>query len=111
MPHPLYVGLMTYDVKDPDTKYPQIQDLRPPEGAPNVLVILIDAAGFRAPSPFGGPCQTPNFEKLAASGLKYNRFHTTVGSCPTGQSGSQIISLVGPSLTYREARCLSAVEV
>jgi arylsulfatase len=79
---------MTYDVKDPDTKYAQIQDLRPPEGAPNVLAILIDDAGLGVSSPFGGPCQTPNFEKLAANALKYNRFHTVAGSCPTGQSGT-----------------------
>ena len=35
-----HVGLTTYDAKDPDTKYPPIEPLRPPEGAPNVLIIL-----------------------------------------------------------------------
>ncbi|HPR04959.1 MAG TPA: hypothetical protein PLP82_13685, partial [Deltaproteobacteria bacterium] len=60
-----HVGLTTYDAKDPDTKYPPIRDLRPPEGAPNVLVILIDDVGFGATSAFGGPCLTPTFEKLA----------------------------------------------
>ena len=83
MPH---VGLTTYDAKDPDTKYPPIRDLRPPAGAPNVLVILIDDVGFGASSAFGGPCQTPNFEKLAANGLKYNRFHTTALCSPTRQA-------------------------
>src|SRR5215469_7112325 len=57
-------GLTTYDAKDPDTKYPPIRDLRPPQGAPNVLIILIDDAGFGSASAFGGPCQTPNAEKL-----------------------------------------------
>ena len=42
-----HVGLTTYDAKDPDTSYPPIRDVRPPEGAPNVLVILIDDVGFR----------------------------------------------------------------
>ena len=102
---------MTYDVKDPDTKYAQIQDSRPPQGAPNVLVILIDDAGFGGCSPFDGPCQTPKFENLAANGLKYDRFHTTAGSCLRANRARQIISLVGTSLTYREARYLSAVEV
>ena len=55
-------GLITYDAKDPDTKYPPIEQLRPPKGAPNVLVILIDDVGFGASSAFGGPCQTPNAE-------------------------------------------------
>ena len=41
------VGLTTYDAKDPDTKYPPIVPLRPPTGAPNVLVILIDPVSFQ----------------------------------------------------------------
>jgi Sulfatase len=69
------VGLTTYDAKDPDTKFPPITPLRPPTGAPNVLVILRDDVGFGASSAFGGPCQTPNAEKLASNGLKYNRFN------------------------------------
>ncbi len=81
-----HVGLTTYDAKDPDTKYPPIRDLRPPEGAPNVLVILIDDVGFGATSAFGGPCLTPTFEKLAAGGLKYTRFHTTALCSPTRQA-------------------------
>jgi arylsulfatase A-like enzyme len=80
------VGLTTYDAKDPDTKYPPIRELRPPEGASNVLVILLDDVGFGASSAFGGPCQTPNFDKLAATGLKYNRFHTTALCSPTRQA-------------------------
>jgi arylsulfatase len=77
------VGLTTFDAKDPGTSYPPILPLRPPEGAPNVLVILIDDVGFGASSAFGGPCQTPNIERLAESGLKYRRFHTTALCSPT----------------------------
>jgi arylsulfatase len=76
-------GLTTYDAKDPDTAYPPIEPLLPPEGAPNVLIVLIDDVGFGASSAFGGPCHTPNFERLAKSGLKYNRFHTTALCSPT----------------------------
>jgi arylsulfatase A-like enzyme len=81
-----YEGLITYDAKDPDTSFPPIKPLRPPEGAPNVLVILIDDCGFGASSAFGGPCQTPVAERLAANGLKYNRFHTTALCSPTRQA-------------------------
>jgi arylsulfatase len=77
------VGLTTYDAKDPDTKFPPITPLRPPAGAPNVLVILLDDVGFGASSAFGGPCQTPTAERLAKDGLKYNRFHTTALCSPT----------------------------
>ncbi len=86
IPDQPHVGLTTYDAKNPDTKYPPIRELRPPTGAPNVLIILIDDVGFGATSAFGGPCQTPNFEKLAANGLKYNRFHTTALCSPTRQA-------------------------
>ena len=79
-------GLITYDARDPETKYPPITQLRPPKGAPNVLVILIDDAGFGSSSAFGGPCQTPNAEALAAGGLKFNRFHTTALCSPTRQA-------------------------
>jgi arylsulfatase len=81
-----YEGAITYDAKDPDTSFPPIQPLRPPEGAPNVLVILLDDVGFGASSAFGGPCATPTAERLAANGLKYNRFHTTALCSPTRQA-------------------------
>jgi arylsulfatase A-like enzyme len=78
-----HVGLVTYDAKDPNTRYPPIEPVRPPKGAPNILVVLIDDVGFGASSAFGGPCDTPNFERLANGGLRYNRFHTTALCAPT----------------------------
>lgn len=49
----------------------------PPKGAPNVLIVLLDDVGFGQTSTFGGLIPTPNLDKLAAEGLRYNRFHTT----------------------------------
>ncbi|BDN84881.1 arylsulfatase [Mycobacterium pseudoshottsii] len=86
IPDPKHVGLTTYDAKDPNTKYPPIKQLRPPQGAPNVLIVLIDDVGFGASSAFGGPCRTPVAEQLAAGGLKLNRFHTTALCSPTRQA-------------------------
>jgi arylsulfatase len=86
IPDRQHVGLTTYDAKDPNTKFPRIVPLRPPKGAPNVLIVLLDDVGFASSSAFGGPCQTPNFEKLAVNGLKYNRFHTTALCSPTRQA-------------------------
>jgi arylsulfatase A-like enzyme len=83
IPDPQHVGLTTYDAKDPNTAYPPITMLRPPAGAPNVLIVLLDDVGFGAPSAFGGPCNTPTAERLAANGLKLNRFHTTAVCSPT----------------------------
>jgi arylsulfatase A-like enzyme len=76
-------GLTTYDARDPDTAYPPIEPLLPPEGAPNVLIVLLDDVGFGASNTFGGPCKTPTADRLAAGGLKYNRFHTTALCAPT----------------------------
>jgi arylsulfatase len=86
IPDPKHVGLTTYDARDPNTKYPPIVPLRPPQGAPNVLIVLIDDVGFGASSAFGGPCNTPTAERLAANGLKYSRFHTTALCSPTRQA-------------------------
>ena len=55
----------------------------PPEGAPNVLLVLIDDAGFGNPSTFGGPIQTPNYTRIAEQGVRYNRFHVTALCSPT----------------------------
>ncbi len=76
-------GLVTFDAKDPDTSYAPIETIKPPSGAPNVLVVLIDDVGFGASSAFGGVIETPNAERLAANGLKFNRFHTTALCSPT----------------------------
>lgn len=79
-------GLTTYDAKDPETEYPPIEPLLPPQGSPNVLVVLLDDVGFGAASAFGGPCHTPVAERLASGGLRYNRFHTTALCAPTRQA-------------------------
>jgi len=86
IPDVQHVGVTTYDAKDPDTKFPPIQRLRPPHGAPNVLIVLLDDVGFAASSAFGGPIHTPTAERLAGNGLKFNRFHTTALCSPTRQA-------------------------
>lgn len=66
-----------------DTTYDWQSGAQAPSGAPNVVVILLDDVGFGQPSTFGGLIPTPNLDKLAAEGLKYNRFHTTAISGPS----------------------------
>src|SRR4051794_41732423 len=77
VPDRQHLGLITYDAKDPDTSFPPIEPLLPPEGAPNVLVVLLDDVGFGASSAFGGPVRTPTAERLAAGGTRSKRFPTT----------------------------------
>jgi hypothetical protein len=66
-----------------DATAPPIRPIRAPEGAPNVVIVLIDDMGFGASSVYGGPCTMPIAERLATNGLKYTRFHTTALCSPT----------------------------
>lgn len=81
-----HAKFIPYTAKDPDMVVTPIDRLLPPEGAPNVLIVLIDDCGFGAGTAFGGPVAMPTAEKLAAGGLKYNRFHTTAICSATRQA-------------------------
>jgi arylsulfatase len=70
-----------FDVRD--AKAPPRFEVRPPPGAPNVVIVLVDDMGFGMPSAFGGPVRMIAAERLAAEGLRYNQFHTTALCSPT----------------------------
>ncbi len=86
IPDKPYSGPVYDDAKDPRAVFEPIVPVRPPDGAPNVLVILLDDVGFGAASTFGGPCRTPTAERLAGNGLSFSRFHTTALCAPTRQA-------------------------
>lgn len=75
---PVYTEL---DVRNA-TPPPRFQ-VKAPEGAPNVVIVLIDDLGFAGTSKFGGPVPTPTFDKMADEGIFYNNFHTTSVCSPT----------------------------
>ena len=58
-------------------------EVKAPQGAPNVLIVLIDDMGFGQSSAFGGPVHMPTLDRMAAGGLRYNQFHTTALCSPT----------------------------
>jgi arylsulfatase len=60
--------------------------VRPPKGAPNVIIFLLDDVGFAHIGSFGGLIQTPNIDRLAKGGLRYNNFHTTALCSPSRAS-------------------------
>src|SRR6187399_1727975 len=78
---PTYPEDTTLDARN--AKAPARFEVKAPAKAPNVVIVLIDDEGFGVPGTFGGPVNTPTLDKLAASGLKYNRFHTTALCSPT----------------------------
>jgi hypothetical protein len=103
IPDRAYGGFVAYDAKDPDSGFPPIEPLRPPAGAPNVLVVLLDDVGFGACSAYGGPISTPTAERLAAGGLNekvgQGRVDATAAmvfsaddTCDVGMEGGAVVS-------------------
>jgi arylsulfatase A-like enzyme len=80
-PEPPFRGKIGRTVKDSTPDFPK--GVEAPAGAPNILLILTDDVGFGATSTFGGPIQTPTFQRLADSGLRYTKHHTTALCSPT----------------------------
>jgi arylsulfatase A-like enzyme len=62
---------------------PERFEVKAPEGAPNVILVLVDDLGFAGTSAFGGPVSTPSFDRVASEGVYYNNFHTTAVCSPT----------------------------
>src|SRR5215813_966812 len=80
-PQPPFRGVIGRKAKESKPDFPKA--VTPPDGAPNVLLIMTDDTGFGASSTFGGPIPTPNLDRIAQSGLRYNNFHTTALCSPS----------------------------
>jgi arylsulfatase A-like enzyme len=80
---PPFGGVANRTLAGSEPEWNLIGHVEPPAAAPNVLLVLIDDAGFGNPSTFGGPIATPNYTRIAEGGLKYNRFHVTALCSPT----------------------------
>ena len=81
IPEPPVPVITTLDARD--AKAPPRFDVRAPQGAPNVVVVILDDIGFGQSSAFGGPVKMSTLDALAAGGLRYNNFHTTALCSPT----------------------------
>jgi arylsulfatase len=80
-PRPPFEGKIERTLKGSTPDFPKMYEA--PAGSPNILMILTDDVGFGASSTFGGPIRTPNFQRLADTGLRYNMYHTTALCSPT----------------------------
>ena len=81
---PKNVPVTEMDARNVDK--PEHFEVKAPEGAPNIVLVMIDDIGFGATTTFGGAIETPNFDRLADNGLKFNQFHTTALCSPTRAS-------------------------
>jgi arylsulfatase A-like enzyme len=84
IPYPKYALIKELDVRK--AKAPPYFAVKPPQNAPNVVIVLIDDMGFGTANTFGGPVAMPTLDRLAQGGLRYNNFHTTALCSPTRQA-------------------------
>ena len=106
IPRPTYQPITEQDWRNVDP--PARFDIKPPEGAPNVVIVLMDQSGYADPSGMGGPISTPTFDRLASQGLKYTNFHVNPLCSPsraallTGRNAHQnsMAGVTGTSTTY-----------
>ncbi|GIL24990.1 arylsulfatase [Actinocatenispora comari] len=81
-----FSGVINVDIRDSEPDWEPYRQPVAPEGAPNVLYIVLDDMGFSAAQPWGGLIDTPNINRLARSGLTYTNWHTTALCSPTRSS-------------------------
>jgi arylsulfatase A-like enzyme len=80
---PPFQGVTKKTLAGSEPDWNLIGHVEPPAGSPNVLLVLIDDAGFGNAATFGGPIDTPNYSRMAEAGLRYNRFHVPALCSPT----------------------------
>ena len=81
IPDPVFPKITELDARNATAPPPF--SISVPQGAPNIVIVLIDDIGFGAAATFGGAIETPTLERLSANGLRYNQFHTTALCSPT----------------------------
>jgi hypothetical protein len=72
-----FKGTISVDIGDSVPDWAPFEPPKPPDGAPNVVYIVLDDVGFSAMSCYGGPVETPNIDRIAAAGVRFTQWHTT----------------------------------
>jgi arylsulfatase A-like enzyme len=78
-----FKGQINVDIRDSEPDWTPFEPPRAPDGAPNVLYMVLDDVGFSAMSCYGGPIETPNIDRIAANGVRFTQWHTTALCSPT----------------------------
>jgi arylsulfatase A-like enzyme len=101
-----FKGTINVDIRDSKPDWEPFEPPRAPDGAPNVLYIVLDDVGFSAMSCYGGPIETPNIDRIAADGVRYTQFHTTALCSPT-----RSCLLTGRNHTRNSMACITEAAV
>jgi arylsulfatase len=97
-----FKGTINVDIRDSVPDWAPFQPPTAPEGAPNVVYVVLDDVGFSAMSCYGGPVETPNVDRLASTGVRYTQFHTTALCSPT-----RACLLTGRNHTRNSMACIT----
>ena len=99
-------GVVNVDIRDSVPDWSPFQPPKAPEGAPNVVYIVLDDVGFSAMACYGGPVETPNIDRVVAAGLRYTQWHTTALCSPT-----RSCLLTGRNHTRNSMACITEAAV
>ena len=101
-----FKGVINVDIRDSKPDWAPFEPPKAPEGAPNVVYIVLDDVGFSAMSCYGGPIETPNIDKIAADGVRYTQWHTTALCSPT-----RSCLLTGRNHTRNSMACITEAAI
>ena len=101
-----FSGTINIDIRDSEPDWSPFEPVRAPDGAPNVVYIVLDDVGFSATSCYGGPIETPNLDRIAGQGVRYTQWHTTALCSPT-----RSCLLTGRNHTRNSMACITEAAV
>ena len=101
-----FKGVINVDIRDSVPDWAPFEPPKAPEGAPSVVYIVLDDVGFSAIGCYGGPVETPNIDRIAASGVRYTQWHTTALCSPT-----RSCLLTGRNHTRNSMACITEAAI
>ena len=101
-----FKGTISVDIRDSTPDWDPFEPPKAPDGAPNVVYIVLDDVGFSAMSCYGGPIETPNIDRIADDGVRYTQWHTTALCSPT-----RSCLLTGRNHTRNSMACITEAAV
>ncbi len=99
-------GTINLDIRDSEADWTPFEPPKAPDGAPNVLYIVLDDVGYSAMSCYGGPIETPNIDRIASKGVRYTQWHTTALCSPT-----RSCLLTGRNHTRNSMACITEAAI
>ena len=101
-----FKGTINVDIRDSEPDWSPFEPPKAPDGAPNVVYIVLDDVGFSAMGSYGGPIETPNIDRIASAGARYTQWHTTALCSPT-----RSCLLTGRNHTRNSMACITEAAI